>query len=759
MFFLSCQVEPLLKEDEHLIARNKVEVIQDAKDEYKVPIKEKELRPILKPKANPKFLGTYSSQYIYLKQRARTDTTKFNSWFAKQFGSEPRFVDSVVMDRSINSIENYLFNNGYFSGTASYEVEEKSPAFSIIKYQAYPKHQHRYGNYHINVPDSSLYQDLMEGININEHIIAGNAFRVDDLNAVRDQMMNNSQEKGYYHFSKSYIYATIDTLDTKADVADIYIDVDGQEDSLYNRKFYIRNIYMSLGQGISDNYSEPVEYNNKFYSNSKVVRVRPSVLDRFILMQKGDLFSKSKYSNTINKLYDLPIIKYANIEFQEIEDSTNQPVSNGDSMYLDVFIDANAKKLMNPRVEFTVSQFQGPAIGLEGNFTHRNIFKGGEVFNFGISGGLESISNAQEENQLFGNRIFEIKPEFIFPRLLLLENIFKNTYYSTTNQRTTIGAAYNSRDQVDLFTLRGLGVNAIWEFQSSPNNKHTIGFIDITRLRNITYPFYDSIIQNQPSIQYSLQNRLIMGSNYTYNYTNSKKRESTQNWLNFSGTVDFSGNLINLLSPGDSVVIWNLPVSQYARALTDLSFYQPFRERVSWVNHIRGGVAYPLGSIKSIPAVKQFYLGGSTSMRGWRPRSLGPGVYEIPNLQPDENVDQRGDVMLEFNSEFRFPVTKLFSLPLNGAIFGDVGNIWTLYEDELVGGREGTDFDFNSFYTELGFSAGAGLRLDIQNFLVVRTDFAWKIRDPSLPVDQRWIESPFSWDQMNFIFGLGYPFQ
>ena len=59
-------------------------------------------------------------------------------------------------------------------------------------------------------------------------------------------------------------------------------------------------------------------------------------------------------------------------------------------------------------------------------------------------------------------------------------------------------------------------------------------------------------------------------------------------------------------------------------------------------------------------------------MRGWQARSLGPGLaakdttFVIPN--------QTGDMKLEANIEYRFPMFWMFS----GAVFVDAGNVWNL---------------------------------------------------------------------------------
>ena len=87
-----------------------------------------------------------------------------------------------------------------------------------------------------------------------------------------------------------------------------------------------------------------------------------------------------------------------------------------------------------------------------------------------------------------------------------------------------------------------------------------------------------------------------------------------------------------------------------------------------------------------------------------------------------------------------------------------MGNIWSLYEPEDDnGGRPGAEFS-DTFYEELAVGSGVGMRLKIQNFLNIRADMAWKIRDPILPQDERWVEEPFTWNNSNITVGIGYPF-
>ena len=63
---------------------------------------------------------------------------------------------------------------------------------------------------------------------------------------------------------------------------------------------------------------------------------------------------------------------------------------------------------------------------------------------------------------------------------------------------------------------------------------------------------------------------------------------------------------------------------------------------------------------------------------------------------------------------------------------------------------------FDSFYRQLGFDAGIGLRLDIK-FAVLRLDWGIQIHNPNAPAGQRWIHN-FKWKNTALNFGVGYPF-
>ena len=142
-------------------------------------------------------------------------------------------------------------------------------------------------------------------------------------------------------------------------------------------------------------------------------------------------------------------------------------------------------------------------------------------------------------------------------------------------------------------------------------------------------------------------------------------------------------------------------------------------------------------------------------MRGWTARTLGPGGYKGKGSRIDYD-NQAGDIHLDLSLEYRWKVWSIIEL----AAFTDAGNIWTIrdYETQPHGA-----FKFDTFYKELAWSYGVGLRLDI-TFLVFRVDFGVKLYDPSLLYESgghpwRTVPNGLGWkNDMTFHFAIGYPF-
>jgi len=167
-------------------------------------------------------------------------------------------------------------------------------------------------------------------------------------------------------------------------------------------------------------------------------------------------------------------------------------------------------------------------------------------------------------------------------------------------------------------------------------------------------------------------------------------------------------------------------------------------------------VGAPYNNSAFLPFSKQYVIGGANSMRGFPVRTLGPGSY-LPTLNDIRYFQViGGDYEFLFNSELRFAVLG----KLKGALFADVGNVWT--KDTITFGREGQLKA--DWYKELAVSSGFGLRYDA-TVILIRLDLGIPLRKPYLPEDQRWVFDQIAlgdgdWRRDNLILNLaiGYPF-
>lgn len=162
--------------------------------------------------------------------------------------------------------------------------------------------------------------------------------------------------------------------------------------------------------------------------------------------------------------------------------------------------------------------------------------------------------------------------------------------------------------------------------------------------------------------------------------------------------------------------------TSFIKTTTDTQYYQKLIGDFVLATALRLGITTGLRSNRRAELIsfERFWAGGSTTVRGYAERSLGPEA--TPGIH-------RGDVQLIFNTELRFPIYSV----VRGAFFFDAGNVWnSLVDIETL--------------TRLPSSVGAGLYLDF-GALTVGLDYA-------IPL----VSVPSSPDTRVAHFRLGSPF-
>jgi outer membrane protein assembly factor BamA len=243
----------------------------------------------------------------------------------------------------------------------------------------------------------------------------------------------------------------------------------------------------------------------------------------------------------------------------------------------------------------------------------------------------------------------------------------------------------------------------------------------------------------------------ILFKNFTLDYNNHKpdKKFSIQSIIG----IEISGSEIFLLNKlynkiEGSTDYWtfnkNVNYAKFVKANIDLRPHFKLNKTDLIAGRIYAGIGSPFGDSQSLPYIKQYEVGGPASMRGWTARSLGPGSYH-DTVQIDYPF-QRGDLRLEGNIEYRFKLSSYF----RSALFIDAGNIWTSREDPE---RIGSQFT-RRFYKQIAVNAGISFQLDV--FLLLRFDLAFKLRNPyQNQYGRYWDFKSFS---PTFVFSINNPF-
>jgi len=149
----------------------------------------------------------------------------------------------------------------------------------------------------------------------------------------------------------------------------------------------------------------------------------------------------------------------------------------------------------------------------------------------------------------------------------------------------------------------------------------------------------------------------------------------------------------------------------YYKISGQTSFYFTVFRRGTIVASGRAGMARSFGRTSEVPIQKRFFLGGRTTVRGFKEDALGArGLDGAPT---------GGNMMANLNTELRVPARYGFI----GAIFVDAGSVW--FERDPVNG-----FDLRE-------TAGLGLRY-ITPVGPIGLDYAWKL-------DRRDGESSAEW--------------
>ncbi|WP_455433290.1 translocation and assembly module lipoprotein TamL [Winogradskyella helgolandensis] len=746
MVLYSCSITKHIPEGERLYTGATIEIEADSIIKNEKELKT-ELETILRPEPNSKFLGMYLGLYYYYKNQ-KENPGFLNRWLYKQLGEKPVYQSSVEPFEVEAVLRNRLENKGFFYSTATSSFEEKEIEASI-NYKLNVTEPYKMEHFEIDSMPSPLYEAVKK--ETDKSPFQNNMrFDLSNMKLERQRIDTKLKQKGYYNLNSDFFIFEADTTQYDKKRFDLFLKLKAEVPKKATIPYQIYTINVFSNYDLQDStYVAPERFNNKNYIQDTLF-MKLKYLDEFVTLKEGDLYSPDESKNTARRLSKIGAYKYVNIQYKEIDSLETDSLG---LLEANIFLSPLTKRAVRAELQGVTksNNYTGPHLAL--TYSNRNVFNGGETLNISTNVGYESQFASGDDA---GNTSLELglTTELIFPRVLFPVKINTDFFkYSIPKTKTSIGLNYLSRSE--LYTL--LSANGQFGYSWNANKYITYAFnpisVSYTRLSNTTDEF-DAILDENVYLQQSFDQQFISGMTFSFTY-NEMVDANDPNQFYLNTTLDVAGNSISLLgqetTSGEPKEFLGLEYAQYAKADLDLRFHLNFgKDRAQTLaTRLFAGYGLPYGNSDVIPYVKQYFSGGPYSVRAFKTRSLGPGTYDDES-DDDSDVtyfDQTGNIRLEANVEYRFPLFSFFK----GAVFADAGNVWNSKTNSVF---DGEDKFTSNFINELGMGAGFGLHIDVQGF-VIRFDLAAPFHDPSLAEGERW---DFKYDEPVLNFAIGYSF-
>lgn len=710
----------------------------------------KNLKGLTRPKTNSTLLGMRPKLAIYNMFRNAKKGIFKN--IREKYGEPPVLASQLDLVANSKSLEDYLVNKGWFRGTVIGDTVAKRKTVKAI-YIAETGLQYKINQ--VQFPtDSSDLSKAIAAIAAKTLLKPGEPFDIDVIKAERQRIDVTLKERGFYYFNPDNLLIRTDST-IGNQVVNLYVVVK-QETPVAARAIYrINNVYIYTGYNLNAERLDTVKSQGTFYKGYYIVdrrkKYKPFLFEETMQFQPGDIYNRADHNQTLNRLINLNLFKFVKNRFE--------PVPGIDSAKLNAFYYLTPQPKQSLKAELSLISRSNNLNGSQFNISYfnRNIGRSGSQLQ--LSGYVGS--DVQFSGALKGYNTYRVGAEFVYavPRFAIpFTTIQHRGPYAP---RTNFRLGYDILNRKQLYTLNSYRLEYGFTWKKTLRRVHEFYPVAITYAEplNVTDD-YKTLQATVPGLERAIEPQFILGSRYQFIYDQLINNAQPKSAWYFSGVADISGNIAGLVTganikKGDTVKFGTVPFSQYVKVESDLRHYFRVGLKSTWVNRIDIGFGLPYGNSVQVPYVKQFFIGGNNSLRGFRSRSVGPGTYFPVNVN-EIIPDQTGDIKLELNSEFRPHIAG----PLYGAIFIDAGNIW-LVNDSSYTHKPGSQFT-SKFLNQLAVDVGVGLRLDITLF-VIRLDAGFPIRKP-------WIVPPsvinqinFSsrdWRKQNLVFNLaiGYPF-
>lgn len=655
--------------------------------------------------------------------------------------------DSAATNLTVVKLSDYLFSNGYFNNTVkSCELVNKNPKKRSkekiknkvrIEYTIDAGKPYRIDTVFYRVTDTAINNLLLEN-KAQSFLVKGQRYSQDNFTKERERIDLLLKDNGYYDFSRQYIEYETDTTYKPNRRIGIQVIINDPAKRGYHKKFFVEEVNFTTDAGIAPPASNTFRTKRMFRNVNFLYFERKyslKVLGQRIFIAPGQHYSRKGTFDTQRQLANLNNFKFVNVNYD----------TAGGRFIANIFTSPLDRHQWSNEIGMSVTQgTPGPFIKV--NFLKRNIFKGLENFEMNGWLGYEGVLAATDETTLSVYRSIEagVNASISFPQFLLPLSDERRYKLGRINPRTKIlgGYSYTNRPE---YIRKSTSANLTYSWDNQRIRRYDFTILNLSIINSETSTDFQQFLDEQyqkygnPLI-YSFNPSFVssMIFSMTWNFNNYGSPGTTSAF--FRWAVESGGTIHNLID----ITPEGLQNFKYLRANADFRRVKVLDRTTMLAYRFNAGVAFAYGdTTKALPYEKYFFAGGSNSVRAWRPRRLGQGSFK-PDVSEDVSkegyfnyqFEKPGSVLLEASVEVR---KKIFGF-IEGAVFIDAGNVWTLepLEDDEEENRGNSEFKLNQFYREFGVGTGFGVRLNF-SFLILRFDVGITAYNPARDAGERFV--------------------
>ena len=777
----SCNVNQFLSKDQFIVAKNQVKITDIEKKSTRKAL-QLELATLYKQKGLSEFLvwQNKSGVWYYFKGLQNKNPSKFQRWKYNNFAKKPAFFDESLTASTVQNMKQYLINKGYRNPSVYSEKNFRGKEKGLADITYYVKAGQLFVLDTVNfICADTTIQFLLNDTRDKSFLQKGAPLSASRYEQERQRITETLNNAGYARFTPNYIsQITADTVETGFDEkgnrkVNVELTVQLPSPKTTHLKFSTSEviIYPNYDARIGETIAKDTIVDGKvFFTYDGKLGIKPRSLSDAVKINAGEIYKKENVDKTFRQLTTLGVYKFINIK-PNIEECDSTLIT------YKVYLTPSKKMSFEAGAEVNYSNISGSltpgnigrfGVALDLGFVHKNFLGGAERFSSNLSGGVDigltinnGVQNGLSTDLRFDNALSI--PKFInfskswkvFNKLGIIRDRFYTELKEQASSDYSLNYVLSDRLSLDLYRLQQLNLG--FKYVLKRNNgleRVTINQTGIELNFGRLTPNFDARINERT--RRSFDNQVLTGFAFrSLVYEKNIKSNVIGEQWKYTASFEQSGSELwladNILNKGNPLSISdNLPFSKFWRGEFDIRFSKQLTEKQGLAMRIGVGIGSPFANAKAVPFSRQFFVGGPNSIRGWVARDLGPGGYINP--QRDFTLPfQTGDMKIELNSEYRFP---LF-WRLKSAIFLDAGNVWTLKADEKL-----PDGNIDKFwFDQIAVSTGLGMRLDV-TYALIRLDFGFRLRNPYSTNGRNWIPvDEYGWrNNVNLNFALGLPF-